>query len=289
MPVVEQQLLRGVAANITAPIYDTDGDLDTGETVTVGVTRADGTTLIASGTATTESNGLYSVAATAAQLEDLDLLTATWSVASVVRAVTVHEVVGGFYFSVADLKGTEKSVGNIAAADLRTVRAEVEAECERIVGFAFVPRYSFERLDGTGTPTLQLPVRRPRTVRSVTILGSDNTTETDFTATALAAVAVDPAGYLHRTDGSPWTGGRRNVIVGWEHGLDQPPADIRRACLRRARTRQNLAASGIPDRATFFTADNGATYRIAMPGVLATGDPEVDAVYARYAMRVGAA
>lgn len=289
MPVADQQLLRGVAGSIQTTIRDSDGDPASGLTVTVGVTKADGTVVIASGTAASEvgTTGTYTVAATAAQLDQLELLTATWKVGSETRAVTTHEVVGGVYCDVGDIKTGEPSLEAASAEQLKLVRREVEDEFEQICGVAFVPRFARERVDGTGRSTIVVPHPYVRSVRSVRVYTGTDFNE--FDASELAALAADRSGRIVRTDGATFPAGIRNIVVEYEHGLDRPPADVKRAAVRRIRARHHMARSAIPDRAVSFTADNGATYRLATPGVTATGDPEIDAVLDRYSMRFGIA
>jgi hypothetical protein len=47
-----------------------------------------------------------------------------------------------------------------------------------------------------------------------------------------------------------------------------------------------MRRSGIPDRVTSYTAVDGGSYRLALPGAYATGIPDVDAVYSRYSRRM---
>jgi len=284
-----QRTMRGNAFDVAVTLPDAAGEPDTGETVTVEVLRADGTVLKAAGTATTETGttGVYKVALTAAQAT-LDLLVATWSVASVVRAMTYHEVVGGVYFSVEQLRAAEPTMVGDPTLDLVALRDDVEVEFESITEVAWVPRYQRVRLDGTGTTRLGLPDARPRSnadgsaaVRSVRVYSSV-TTYTSFTATELASLWVVGVREIHRRDGGVFAAGHGNIVIDYEHGYDAPAPDLRRAALRRARTRRNMSTKGIPDRAISFTAENGATYRLSTPGEKRTGDPEVDAVLARY-------
>ena len=90
---------------------------------------------------------------------------------------------------------------------------------------AWVPRYDLERLDGNGSDELALRALRPRTVRSVTIDG----------------VAATPANFDLYDDGritarsgsfpAPGAAGRRNCVIGYEHGAVAPPPELRRVAL----------------------------------------------------------
>jgi hypothetical protein len=283
--VPTQRLLRGIAASVTATITDAAGDPAAGLTVTVTIARADGTSLYTDTATTGNGDGTYSKALTATELANLDVLTCTWKVSTVARATTVHEIQGGYYFTAGDLAIAEQGrAGSIDADTLIVLRDEVETEVERICGAAFVPRYRRVRLDGTGTTRLLAPDPLPRTVRSVRVY-SDATTYTSFTAAEVAALELHDHGLIERRDHNVFPAGAQNILVEYEHGHDRPPADLRRAVLRRARSRALMATSGIPDRALSFTAENGQTFRLATPDAWSTGDPEVDAVYDRHAVR----
>lgn len=280
-----QQLLAGIATDLTVALPGADGEPEAGLTVAVTVTRADGTVLYTDAATTDNDDGTYSLAVTDADLATLDLLVATWKVSSIIRATTAHEIVGGFYFTRADVDVAE---AGRAATDLdhMTLRAEVEAEAERITGVSFVPRYMRCILPPTGSDELLLPNPLPRIIRSVRIY-SEATTYTALSAGELASIVIDPSGLLQRRDGGRFGYPSRltHLIVEWEHGYDRPPADVKRAAMRRYRTRSHMATSGVPDRAVSFTAENGATYRLATAGELTTGDPDIDAIYGGYAFK----
>jgi hypothetical protein len=205
------------------------------------------------------------------------------------------EIVGGFFFGLAEGRASDSSLSNTTTyptADLKTKRVEVEQECETICDRSFVPRYDRVTLDGSGTSTLILRMSDPnrsvadvRTIRSIKVAPAVDETFVTFSVAELAATTLTSDGQLYRTDGAIFTAGVDNVIVEFEYGLDLPPGDLVQASLARFRSRLNLNKSGIPDRASSYTAPEGGTYRIAMPGPFLTGLPEVDAVYGRYSRR----
>ena len=144
--VAHQRIVRATAATLTVTLVDQDGEpSDAAGAVTVRVQRADGTDVLAAGTATTNpaGTGTYSVALTAAQTATLDLFTATWTVSGINVAVTLHEIVGGVYFTVAEARARDASISTSAytAEAVRQARAEVEQQCEMITGVAWVPRF----------------------------------------------------------------------------------------------------------------------------------------------------
>jgi len=287
-PTADQRILRGTAGQLAVTIRDADGEPDTNASdVTVGVTRADGTQLMDADTAATnDENGNWHVAVTASQTATLDLLTAQWTVSGVVVATTIHEIVGGYLFSTGEAFDQESSLQQkVNAGQLLAIRRAVEDEFERICAVAFVPRFARVTVDGNGAMTVLLPHPKVRTIRSVRVYSSP-TTFTDLTTANLAALTLDDLGRLTRADYLPFICGSENVLVTYEHGYDRPPDEIRRAAIVRARERINWSKSATPDRATSYTsAADGGTYRLNTADAFSTGNPEVDAVLARYSYR----
>jgi hypothetical protein len=276
-----QRILRGSAAILRSTKHDGDGEPvapTVGNTVTVQVTRSDGTDVLPAGTVATVAGAEVTVALTAAHTADLDQLTATWTERDGVGTVvatwqSAAEIVGGFFFSIAEARASDKTLEDATKypdADILATRAEVEEEFEAICGRAFVPR--FGTFTGTGGAQV-LPDPHLRKLRSVTVDG------TAYTASELEDVKTDEAGIIA-------TSARRGarVVVSYEHGLDSPPADLKRAALTRLRSRLNMSKSAVPDRATSFSTETG-TFRLSMPGANRTGIPDVDAVLDRYALR----
>lgn len=265
--------------------------------VSVAVTDATGAS-VQSGTAAHPSVGTYTFGLNGQST--LSWLDVAWSGTvgggSVVQTDRI-EVVGGFFFSLAQGRGSDDSLSSrdkYPTADLEAARLEVEEECEAICDRAFVPRYLRVVLDGTGQSDLVLKHPEPersiahvRSIRSVRMAPRADETFTAFTAAELAALQVADDATLRRLDGKAFTEGFGNVVVELEYGLTSPPAELVRAALTRFRSRLNLNKTNIPDRASSFTAGDGGTYRLDLPGAWKTGLPSVDAVYARYSRRSG--
>lgn len=283
-----QRILRGTTASLAFTNVDSDGtNTAASGAVTVGVTKGDGSTLVASATATTGSNP-YLYALTAGNNTELQWLTATWTDAGDSSAhTTLVEVVGGYYASVAEIRNSDSSLLDaVKYPDARLIQArwDTEVEFEAACGVSFVPRYRRVRLNGSGRATLVLPDQLVRSLRSVRVYSDDVAYEA-FTAGELAAVDVSQgAGLIHRTDGGYFPRGCKNIVVEYEHGYDRPPADVRQAFLTRVRSRLNFDKSGIPDRATTYVPAEGGTFSLATPGRggSITGIPDVDVVLARY-------
>lgn len=283
-PSPSQQILVGVPAVLTATLSDATGEPVAGLTATVTIARANGTVLHTAQAATDNGDGTYSYTLAAADVALLDILTATWTVSGATRATTRHEIVGGYYFTRGDVDTAEQGRGSDYGPDFEMIRAEVETECERIAGGrAFVPRYRRRIVDGTGTASLDLRDPDPRTIRSIKqTVASGTVTDwpgniTDLVLTESGMVIAPPAlGVV------PFLLGYRNIIVEYEYGWDRPPVDLKRAAIRRFRTRLHSPRSGVPDNALSYTAQNGATYRIATADPMSTGDTDIDAIYQAY-------
>lgn len=291
------RVARTRAATLRHTFYVDETPTDSSTAVTVAVTDANGDA-VASGGAVLAGAGEYTFALPAQA--DLSSLTVAWSAtiggADVVETGQV-EIVGGHLFSLAEGRASDQVLADstkYTTAQMAAARVEVEVECERICQRAFVPRYRRVVLDGTGTRDLLLPdggddlvagillrgVHLP--VRSATVAPRAGQASVALTAPQLAALAVTRDGLLRRTDGNTWTEGLSNVVLEYEYGSDAPPEDLKRAALVRFRSRLNIHRTGIPDRAVSYSAAEGGTYRLSMPGAASTGIPDVDAVYARY-------
>lgn len=292
MLVPDQQILRGTAATLTWQPTDSTGEpaAPTGA-VTVEVVAADGTEILPAGTATAGADANpRTVALTAAQNDQLDWLTATWTDGDSEHATTV-EVVGGFYFTVAEARASDASLADTVKysnALILATRREVEEEFEEICQQAFVPRYGEATLSGSGRAVTRFPVRELRMVRSLRTY-TDATTFTSWTAEDLASLEFDRYGDVTARSGTVFARGDRNLSATFEHGHERPPAGIKRAALQRLRARMNEALTSIPDRATSFSVAEGGTYRLDTAGALKTGQPEVDAALAKYPRLPGVA
>lgn len=280
--IADDRLAAGTAATLTATFRDQHGESAApAGTVTVKVTRADGTTLLAAGTATGTDGYARTVALTAAQTATLDTLTATWTDGGNNATITTrHDIAGGFYFTLAEVRAGEAALATGYSTDqLVAGRRAVEDEFEGICGVAFVPRFRRVTLDGTGRAAILCPDPMLRTVRSVTIDG------TALDADALAGLALTDSGLLTRTDGGLFTAGAGNVTVGYEHGYDRPPAEIRRYAMKRLRQVMTESASAVPARATSFQVGDTGVFRLATASRWQVGDPDIDGALARWAIR----
>jgi len=283
----DQRILRGVPATLSWQYEDENGVAADPGVVTIGVTTADGTVVVNPGHATGGSSTAPRTLALPA-IATLELLTATWTTTGG-AFTTLINVVGGFYFSNAEARAIETSLSDgtkYPDADIARVRREVEDEFEEIADASFVPQYRRIRIDGSGTPDLVLSGNRLRTVRTIRVYSSA-TAYTSFTAGELADLSYDDDLTIHRPAGIVFDDARRaNTVVEYELGFDRPPSDLKRAMIRRLRSRLNMAKSDIPDRAERWQpTSQGTLYMLSKAGPYTTGINEIDAVYERYSKR----
>jgi hypothetical protein len=268
-------------------VGETAVEVDPSTSVTVALVDANGVP-VTSGAATAEGNAYSFPLPPQAQLTEL---TATWTGTidgNAVVEVDQVEIVGAHYWSIAEARASDATLANAQkypAADLLATRVEVEQECERICGRAFVPRYRRAVLDGTGTTELLLPDPDVRRIRAVRLAPRVDRPFVALTEAQLAALVERGDRVLRRVDGSVWTEGYANVVVEYEHGMNAPPTDLLRATKQRLRHRLNMQMSAIPDRAVSYSTEGGATYRLSTPDAYSTGIPDIDAVYSGWSLR----
>jgi hypothetical protein len=278
----DQRIVKGAPATISWQGVDQDGESADPGTVTVGITRADGTVLVAAGTATTGAGANpRTVALTAAQTKNLDVLTATWSVGADVLATTTVQVVGGVYVSVDAIRTADALVLGDAYTDaterIRDGRVAFEQIAENETGVAWVPRFDVERLDGSGMASIRLGWPELRRVRWCRIWTSD-TAYDELTTAELAAIPANAAGVAVRADGEWWPVGRSNIEIAYEHGVDTPPRPLVDACVTYVRAHVRSHNSAIPGGAQTVSIADGSTYAILPAATSVTGIDSVDRV-----------
>jgi hypothetical protein len=104
-----ERILQSAPFTASETFYEDGVIVDPG-TVTVGVTRADGTVLIAAGTATAGSGAAArTYALTIANTALLDTLTVTWTSATKGVRTSTIEVVGGFLFTLSQARAHRRA------------------------------------------------------------------------------------------------------------------------------------------------------------------------------------
>jgi hypothetical protein len=205
------------------------------------------------------------------------------------------------YATLADLRAEGITVAMASDDRLRTLVEEAGGLIDRITGWFFEPRTATLRLDGRGTPSLEPPVPPIRLDR-LAIYGQDVALPeaVDVIGAPVGPGFDAPRITLRRSRCFPR--GTANVIAAGRWGFTEPdgtadgrtPLEIRRACillvLRGIDPLAGAASSDARNRWRLLeerTRDQ--SYRLAelRVGNPLTGDPEVDAILARYRRPVG--
>lgn len=285
--VADQQLIAGAAATLSWQPTDSDGEPATPGTVTVGVTRSDGTVVIVSGTVPAGTGASpRTVALTAAQTAQLDHLTATWTSGGVVVAVTVAEVIGRPLLTFAELVDLEPRAASIALPTFLRRRREVDRLFAERTLRGFTPRFEVQRLrpghhDRGGVIDRPLVLNHPdlRRVRWARHVDTDGS----VTNLTVSSVPSSPAGVAYLRDGTSWpTSG--DVEIGYEYGYDRTPHDVLSAAALYLRFVAGSGTTSVPERATSYADGAGGVTQLATPGLgpFITGIPEVDEVLTAY-------
>lgn len=287
-----QRVLQGSAAMLSWSPLDQDGEpssVDPG-TVTVNVTNALGTVL-ASSLATAATGAMRTVTLSATETGVLDLLALVWVSGGLTVATTYCEVVGGVYFTSADLRLGQPALsdpGRDMTSTLLNVRASVEAAFESACGVAFVPRFAVERVRVTSRRVVTAWAQL-RDVRWVRYWQQTPDVTTDLSAPGLNKLDFGTEGVIDL--GSvvgAYAVNQTWLLVGYEHGYDAPFPDVKRAAMTYARSLAFAPKSGMPDRATSMQMPDGGVATLATPGVgrWHSGIPSVDEVLRRYDLNV---
>ena len=136
-----QRIVAGTAATLTWQAVDQDGEPADPGTTTVAVAGSAGTVVLAAGTATTVSGTARTVSIPA---QSLDQLTVTWTGATATATATV-DVVGGVYFSAAQLRADQTAVidsARFTTAMIVEARTIAETVFEQRTHTAFLPRFA---------------------------------------------------------------------------------------------------------------------------------------------------
>ena len=276
-----ERSLKNAPATISQTFYEDGNPTDPG-TVTVTVTRADGTPVVNAAPTTGSGAAARSFVLSAANASLLDSLTFAWASPTKGTLYSLVEIVGDFQFAlteigsdpeVLELPSASRTPAKLAEARTIAEQAFEEAASRRLTyGIAYVPRYHYGKLSGAGGPVLSLPRRPVRAIRSVA----------QALTPGAAATVLGTSGLAVTDDGiyrpSYWTAGPKNYTIGYEYGLDRPSERVKRAVLTLAKNW--LIEGPITDRATSIPAgDAGGVITLATPGLRDSefGIPEVDA------------
>jgi hypothetical protein len=245
-------------------IFEVNGvgqNLDSG-VPTVTLTRPDGTAGPASGTVTSLGAGAYSfVVDPQPEVTWLDY-AAVGTVGGRQQTLTGRiEWVGDALFNLSAFRGLRVAGGtpfSLTAIPLFTdrqildTRAETLEEMTRVLGFSPVARFARETLDGNGLPQLPLHKREATRILSVTVNGVAQTATNYQVGVGNTIEAVTSYG-----SGTPFTWGRRNVVVEYAHGWQRPEGNTSRMAMLWAAA--TLNPSGFSSASTVSLPD-GSSY-----------------------------
>lgn len=271
-----ERVIQGRSATLTHTFFsDGVATNPSPDVATIGITRDDGSVLVAAGSATVDTGtGTVTYTLTPAQTALLDILTLTWTATFGGQSQTfvdIVEVVGNVLFTVAEARAISalSNTSTYPTAAIVKARTTVESRMEKACSVAFVPRYRRETVSGSGSTQLQLSRRLVTAVRSVSLEG------TVLSPAELLTIVPSTHGGISYLGG--WTPGFNNYSVAYEHGYAYVPPEISDAALTWAK---NLLIKGpIDDRTTAFTTEDG-TFSMMVPGLRGSisGIPDVDAV-----------
>lgn len=277
--VPDLRAVVGAAVTLTYTHRDYQGEpAAPGGTPTVAVVDAAGDTVTAGSVGAGTGTGVYTASVAASENTQVDTWTVTWTADSVDHTQTVS-IVGGVPFDTATFDQLEPSTnGQWTTAEIIDARERAVWEAENITGRTMVQRHRLytQRVD-TPVSDLLLPDRDITTLRAVTTTDTAGTSTT-LTADQRADLYVTDAGYLVRRNGTAWPAGQ--VQVSYVHGFASTPEELVWALARRTRWFLNRYKSGLPDRVTSWTTDEGSFRLDTRPD--RTGDAAVDAIYGRW-------
>lgn len=287
------RVLRNTAATITVTFFDGSSPAEADGTVTILAKRADGSTLLSTNATNEAAVGEYSVVIP--PQANLNILTLTWSGTFTGTPITIEstvEIVGAFYFSIAELRNYDKALENVTRfpiEDLINARTFVESEFEDICDRAFVPRFHRETGVEVDPDTGQLWLEKPE-ITSVLSVSTDGTDQSEWISSGYFKKDKYSPSVLHTSSSALSVVTAIDVTMEYEYGMKQAPVLIKQKALKRAKTLLLGQNSTIDERALTMSLPDIGTVNLATPGVRGseTGVPDIDVVLNRYKIDGGA-
>lgn len=288
-----QHILQSTASSLTVQFYNYGAAADPG-TVTVAITRADGTTLTptAGSTATGDGSDPRTLALTAAETANLDILNVTWRSGTLGVLRTEVHIIGAFLFTIQEARTFQANkaggaplanAGKYPTDAIENARARITDEFERLAGVSFVPRYHRVTVNGSGTSALRIDDREVTTLRSVESRTTGSGTWTASSGGDVALLLVESYGVI-TSETTTFTSGGRNYRIGYEAGFATVPADVKQAAL--IALADELVESNVSSRAISISDDHGSTQLwtvgLSGRGMAIHRIPYVDAVLRGY-------
>jgi hypothetical protein len=287
------RVLRNTAATISVTFYNGSTAVEADGAVTVLAKRADGTTLLSTSATNEATVGVYSVVVP--PQSTLNVLTLTWTGTFTGTQISIEstvEIVGGFYFSIAELRNYDKALENVTrftTDDLVKARAVVETEFEDICDRAFVPRYYRETGIEVDQDNGQLWLERPE-ITAILSIKTDGTDQSGWISSGYFKRDKYSPSVLHTNNSALGVIGAIDVTMEYEYGMGQVPVLIKEKALKRAKQFLLGQNSTIDERATTMLIPDVGSVNLATPGMRGseTGVPDIDVVLNRYKIDGGA-
>jgi len=292
-----ERVLRNTAATVSVTFYNGSSPVEADGAVTVVAKKADGSTLFSTNATNDVAVGKYTTVIPAQT--NLNIITMTWIgtfTGTPISLTTQVEIVGGFYFSIGELRAYESTFSNLVKYPderLATARDQVEAEFEDICHRAFVPRFWRESSVEVDTDEDMLWMEKPEAIRFTTLSQSGQD-----------LISYYNSGYLIRDKNSPrgihvinsalnlfnYDTMYYPISAEYEYGLTTVPIPIKQKALKRAKQFILGQNSTIDERAVTMLIPDIGQVNLATPGErgLETGVPDIDVVLRRYTLDGGA-
>ena len=255
---VDSTIVAATPATLSWQGVDSDGEPADPGTVTVTITRADGTTVAADAATGGTGTAARTYALTVSQTAALDVLHAVWAAGGVTVGTTRHDVVGSASLTLNEFQRLSRQDGETPAGTFLAARRGVDAFMLKNLGRSVVPRFDVERVYYSGAGEVPLAYPHLRRVRWARWYDSDNqATEIED----VADIRADPAGVARH---DAWLCGW--LEVGYEHGWDRASEDAKRVWARLTRAYLGDTRSTIDDRATTYQAADGALVTLGVEG-----------------------
>ena len=294
-----ERVQRGVPATLVVTFYGDETPIDAdGDAVNVTVKRADGSTLSSGSALHQGSAGSGQYKYTVPAQSSLNILEVTWTgnfSGQPTSLVTEVEIVGGFLFTVSELRSYDTALANPDRFPLSMVldrRIEVEDEFEDICGRAFVARFNREVIQQTpaflwegqrsyGQPFLEL--EKPE-LQAITKLTVDGTDQLDWVTQKLVTRDRDDPYVLNLYGDALAMAYAEEIEIEYEYGMWRTPPVLKDKAKKRARGLLVGQTSRIDERATIMSIPDFGTFNLATPGQRGshTGIPDIDEALSRY-------
>jgi hypothetical protein len=292
-----ERVLRNTPATVSVTFYNGSTAAEADGAVTVVAKKADGSTLFSTSATNDPAVGVYKVVIPAQS--SLNILTLSWTGSFSGTPVTVTtdvEIVGGFYFSIGELRSYESAFLNTAKypdEKLALAREQVEAEFEDICKRAFVPRYWKEDSVETDPDENMIWLEKAEGTKFLAIRQNNIDRLSWYTSGFFVRDKYSPRG-IHVT------GDALNLFnydafyyptsMEYEYGMSSVPIPIKQKALKRAKMNLLGLSSTIDERALTMVLPDIGTVNLATPGQRGaeTGVPDIDVVLQRYTLDGGA-